>query len=171
MKNKYEVRGDITVIYLNRRNKPPIETMISTKDFPKADSFPNRWYFSGEYVQGYQMVNKKIIGYLLHRVIMDNPEGLQVDHINHNKLDNRSSNLRIVTTSENMQNISGNYATNKSGYRGVYWESERQKWRVRLKVNGKRVTVGRFDNYEDAITTAKKYVKENMPYSQEALAK
>lgn len=75
------------------------------------------------------------------------------DHINGNKLDNRRDNLRSVTHSQNMKNRK-KHINNKSGYKGVYWCSERKKWVAQIRVNRKRVFIGRFDTTKEA---AKQY--------------
>ncbi len=87
---------------------------------------------------------------LMHRAIIgDIPKGMQVDHINRNKLDNRRSNLRIVTNAQNSRNrtISGN---NLSGFRGVYWSKLGSKWEVRIKYNYQSYFLGLFDSKLEA---------------------
>lgn len=74
----------------------------------------------------------------------------EVDHINHNGLDNRRSNLRSVTRRQNAQNRSGPTARNKSGYRGVSWFKPRQKWRAQISIEGRVTYLGLFDTAEAA---------------------
>lgn len=88
----------------------------------------------------------------LHRLIMnclDNNK-VDVDHINHDVLDNRKSNLRIC---EHYKNIisSKTYINNTSGRKGVYWDKSRNKWMVQITVNKKTYHLGRYDNFEDAV--------------------
>ena len=89
---------------------------------------------------------------LLHRLIMKDKlsDGLEVDHINRNKLDNRRVNLRAVTRQENMHNKSL-YKTNTSGYPGVKWNSRLNKWQVQITRNKKRVHLGVFEDLQEAI--------------------
>ena len=59
----------------------------------------------------------------MHRMILNPPDGMEVDHLNHNGIDNRRQNISVVTRSEN--------AYNRNYYgRGVHWYSQRSKWRV-----------------------------------------
>lgn len=76
-------------------------------------------------------------------------ENMYIDHINHIKHDNRKSNLRIVTSSENRINI-GIRSNNKSGVTGVTFDVTRNKWRSYLNINGKQIYLGRFDTIEEA---------------------
>jgi hypothetical protein len=98
----------------------------------------------------------------MHRMITRAPQGIQVDHINRNRLDNRRENLRFVTDSQQSINrgkvmiCKGRVATSK--YKGVYWEKNSRKFRVRISFNGKRIQVGYFTSeveaalaYNDAI--------------------
>ena len=85
----------------------------------------------------------------LHRIIMDDPEDLIVDHINRNPLDNRRDNLRIVSIQENNMNLSIR-KTNKSGVSGVCWDKDANKWRADIAYKKKKINLGRFDNLEDA---------------------
>ncbi len=81
------------------------------------------------------------------------PTGI-IDHKNHNKSDNRWSNLRDVTHQENCKNTSL-YSTNNSGIPGVYWHRRDKKWIACIYVNGKKKHLGCFDNKEDAIASRK----------------
>jgi hypothetical protein len=76
--------------------------------------------------------------------------GAIVDHINHDKLDNRKSNLRLCNQSENMANQIKRIS-NTSGYKGVYWSTEKNKWYVKIGVKNKNIHIGYYENFEDAI--------------------
>jgi hypothetical protein len=84
----------------------------------------------------------------MHRRLL--PTAPIVDHINGNGLDNRRSNLRAVTTAQNMRNRSGLDASNTSGYRGVHWRKDVQKWRAWIRVDYRGWHLGLFDTAEEA---------------------
>lgn len=74
------------------------------------------------------------------------------DHIDRNELNNCKSNLRKATAAENARNHSLR-KDNKSGFSGVYWEEESNKWLAYIRDNGKMKKLGRFINKTDAIKT------------------
>lgn len=86
------------------------------------------------------------------RYILDYDGDLTVDHINHNTLDNRKSNLRICSRFENNQNKTNN----TSGCVGVVWDKSRGKWKA--SISGKHL--GRFDTLEEAIKVRKNAEKD-----------
>lgn len=88
---------------------------------------------------------------LMHRAILMAPGDMDIDHINHNAIDNRKTNLRIVTRQDNAKNKALS-STNSSGNCGVYWDSANQKWRAQLTINGRLKSLGRFLLKEDAIS-------------------
>lgn len=87
----------------------------------------------------------------MHRMILGLTSGdpLQVDHIDRNTLNNRKSNLRRATASQNSCNRR-QARPNKHGYKGVTWDSSRSKWKAQIRVKGKLITVGRFDEITKA---------------------
>lgn len=91
----------------------------------------------------------------LHRVILDCPETLVVDHINGNCLDNRKVNLRICTQAENTRNRSPNRGKE---FKGI---SQRPcgKWRTRITAYGYTVHVGDFNLQEEAVAAYNRYAK------------
>lgn len=95
-----------------------------------------RWFVSWNgYALNRSKVNGKNTTLRAHRVIMDAPLGMDIDHLNHNKLDNRKDNLRICTRSENL--------FNKLGVRGYYFNPKRNRWIVDYRfigVNWKQFT-------------------------------
>jgi hypothetical protein len=126
LKNKYQICGAVTKIFIERKNGDIIETLIDTDDLPLVSSYKNTWvaqhYKSRDvfYVSQYAGKNEnkeRCVPYRLHRIITNCPENLVVDHVNHNTLDNRKSNLNIVTSRENSQNTVRR--KNRSTFRGV----------------------------------------------------
>lgn len=80
---------------------------------------------------------------LLHVFILNPLPGLEVDHRNTIRLDNRRENLRICTVLENRRNRS-KIAGTTSIYKGVYWHSGGKKWCARIKTNDRTTHIGLF---------------------------
>lgn len=99
----------------------------------------------------------------LHRWVlgMRNGDGFEVDHVNRNKLDCTRDNLRVVTRQQNAMNVSLR-SDNKSGYKGVCWNSRLKKWHASISYNHAKVSLGYFDRPEDA---ARAYDKKAHEYS------
>ena len=84
----------------------------------------------------------------MHREIMHAPKGMVVDHIDGNSLNNRRSNLRLCTVSQNHQNRRRTYGSSK--YKGAWWDKRRNKWVAAITFKGKYIYLGFFDNEIDA---------------------
>lgn len=93
----------------------------------------------------------------MHREIMQAPKGIQVDHIHHDTLDNRRSQLRLATQSQNQGNVSIR-RNNKSGYRGVFCHMSRTGrlrytasiWNGKGRGSGNQLHLGTYDTAEEA---------------------
>lgn len=88
----------------------------------------------------------------IHRIIMNCPKGLDVDHKHgsNSLYDNRKQNLRIATPSQNNFNQK-KPSTNTSGVVGVSWDKTKNRWVAYITANRKRITLGYYSNKEDAI--------------------
>jgi len=89
------------------------------------------------------VINKKI---KLHQLVIGKKEGYIIDHINHNKLDNRKQNLRHCTYSQNGMNRECNMC---------FFKKDRNKWIAYITINYKRINLGYFKNKIDAINARK----------------
>jgi hypothetical protein len=89
----------------------------------------------------------------MHRMVVNAPKGLFVDHINHNGLDNRKANLRICTNLQNLRNKRPKTGCT-SEYKGVHWCKGRNKFRANIYLNKKAIHLGYF---HDEIAAAKAY--------------
>lgn len=156
MNNEYEIRGDITAIFLRNRAGIIYETIIDTDDLERVMEFPNKWVGNlpdtkgaPPYVVGTMTIdtNRLKKQFRLHRWILNPPDNLKIDHINHDTLNNRRSNIRVCSNEENMWNRRV-CAVNKYGISGIY--KSFRKWQVRLRVNGKVLYLGSFYSIEEA---------------------
>ncbi len=128
--------------------------------------------YDGEYFSQYNWYLNKKTGYVsrpskdennkkktiyLHREVSRTPYGYHTDHINRNKLDNRSCNLRWATPSENARNRPLSSRKSKSGYRGVSVDGKSKKNPYKVMVS--RKYIGRFSNINEAAKSYDKHAK------------
>lgn len=173
MKNRYEIRGDEAIIFINYKGDA-LEARISLNKLERAMEFPNMWSamydptINGCYVSGKIRVDKKRKTVYLHRWITTIPAQSQVDHFDNDTLNNTDSNLRAATNAENVQNKNGAYKNSKSGIRGVYCIKENEIWKARLQVGKKQMHLGCYRSIEEAELAVKLARAELMPFSKEA---
>lgn len=132
-----------------------VEFTYSECDKELIDNY--KWYFSakGYIVTNYRQDGKKDTIKNLHRLLMNEPDGMVVDHIDGNTLNNTRDNLRICTQRENAKN-QGVRKNNTSGYKGVSFKKHNQKWRARIHVNDRDKFLGDFETIEEAIEARRK---------------
>lgn len=134
--------------------------IIDAEDYERVSKL--KWWADhyGYAVARSKMVKGKFESYRMHRLILNAPKGMEVDHINGNKLDNRKSNLRLATKAENGRNRPTN-SNNTSGYKGVTRGPNSIGWVAQIKVNKKKIHLGYFQDPADAyrayIDGVKKY--------------
>jgi hypothetical protein len=115
----------------------------------------NQWRWSLDY-RGYAIRASKRDGKqytvrLHNQVFGPIAEGLEVDHINRNKLDNRRVNLRAGTHAENMRNRGPRENSRRSGVTGVIWDRLQERWIICCYVDGKKVRYGSYPTVEEAV--------------------
>lgn len=144
-------------ILLKNKN---IYAVVSNEDFELISSW--KWHARTRPLYGSYAVRttfrngvQKIIR--MHNIILPHEEGLFVDHINGNGLDNRRGNLRIVTHAENIQNLRKlSPATSK--FRGVH-RNLKGKWVAQIFINGKQKHIGYFLTEKEAVKAIKEIKK------------
>jgi hypothetical protein len=169
MTNRFEVRGDTAAIFLRRKDGSEMETVIDASDLELVSSYPGSWCVSvgtnrkgvqWRYVvqQGSIKGGAKRKTHWLHRVIARPMDNELVDHIDHDGLNNRRSNLRAVDAFLNQQNRRGAEANSRSGIRGVYFNREKKKWCARIQTFNKSNFLGWHPTAEQAAQAVNQFL-------------
>jgi hypothetical protein len=140
-KNEYIINEDYIIVKDNNLN----EFIIDKESLDKIKNY--YWFVNNDYV--YNTKKERLHRFLFN---LTKEDKMVVDHINHNTKDNRMCNLRIATRSQNAMNMVIP-KHNTSGFKGVYWNKNENKWVASIKINGKNIHLGYFENIEDAILT------------------
>lgn len=148
--NTYDLTGKYGIGYTSKGE----EFYFDLEDYDKIKDYC--WLINsyGYVVTSEAGNNKKKI--LMHRLITNCQNEFDIDHKygKETRNDNRKSNLRIATESQNMMNR--NLSTrNKSGVVGVSWTTVYNKWLANIMLNGKNIHLGYFDKFEDAVQARK----------------
>ena len=137
--------------------------MFDKEDIDLVSSYT--WYYENStgYVRTttWDIDTKQSTHITLHRLIMSkyyNIDGMVIDHMNHNKLDNRKFNLRICTNKENQRNIRS--PISNTGLRGISYEKDRNKYRLTIKYKGKKYR-WRFNTAEEAVKQREAFYLEH----------
>jgi len=110
----------------------------------------NTWYACAYQRGSHGMGARKNV--LMHRLLLDAPKGVQVDHRNGDGLDNRRINLRLASASQNQMNRHA--SAGRSQFKGVTWGGRAERWIARTQMDGESRHVGAF---ADEVEAARAY--------------
>jgi hypothetical protein len=133
--------------------------LVSDVDVPRVES--HRWFLNKG---GYACANVRPDGregtVKLHVHLFGTRRGLELDHINRDRLDNRRSNLRWVSHAENMQNTMMR-RTNRCGAHGVRWHAKSRLYQARIQRFGKTIYLGYYTELDAAARVVQQWLKMN----------
>ncbi len=132
--------------------------LVDDEDFDWLNQWKWRYHSNGYAARSLKRIEGKRPLEYMHRVVLGVRKGQETDHINRNRLDNQRSNLRFSDRVKNMHNI-GLRPWNKSGFAGVWWHKQTQKWATTTRVKYKRVWLGLFKSKEEAAEVYKNAVE------------
>ena len=125
-------------------------TIVDDEDY--ATLSKHKWHTLKIYHSDsfYARRNEGLKAILMHRVILGAKHGQCVDHANGDSLDNRRSNIRICTRSENQCNQKKSRFPKSSKYKGVYWDTKRKNWRAQIVTKGRKIRLGSYRSETEA---------------------
>lgn len=151
--NRYDLAGEYGIGYTNS-GKP---FYFDLEDYDKIKNYT--WIQSSGYIQTVVYRENGKIVIKMHNLLCPHKEGEEVDHLNRQKNDNRKNNLKPKTHLDNMINV-GLKKNSTSGFIGVNWREDNQKWRAVLRREGVKYNLGSFETKEEAIIARLRKEKE-----------
>ena len=151
--NKYDLSGDYGIGYTNNvdPSDPTHKRNYFYFDLEDYDIIKDYcWCFDKD---GYLFTMCDFHSIKIHRLIMNCPDNMVVDHIKHNNYDNRKKELRVCSVLKNAQNRKS--GKNSSGKQGVRFDKKRKKWTAFLTIKRKYVLLQSFDTLEEAVAARK----------------
>lgn len=145
---------------MHERKPKPIPGSILFDEQDREMLAGYTWFINQGYAMAHVRGSRRKVA--MHRLIMQPGLGIQVDHINGDRADNRRSNLRVVQAIQNAQNRKVR-KDNPTGKRGVFWNKRDGCYYAGGTKDGKRVHIGCFRTLEIAAHAAKCWRAENMP--------
>lgn len=148
-------------------------TTVDNQDYEKVVQWKDWYVLGGRVARKSARIGtpgRKTV--YMHRLIMSPKDGMVVDHIDGNALNNQRSNMRVCTSHQNKMNR--HKVRGSSKYKGACWDKSRNKWLSQITSKGKRMFLGYFDNEEDAAIVYDvaaqlfhgEYAKLNFPLKQ-----
>ena len=167
VRNLITIEGETATIHVMRRDCSRHKVLIDAKHVPFLEDYlvhvvPGKETFYA------RVTDKHGVSHQLHRILMNTPSDLEVDHKDGNGLNNLESNLINCLHAENTQNKRVRKST--SGIRGVSWYATYGKWVATVVLNKKQHNLGYFDDPEEAGKAVTTFRAEHMPFSSEARA-
>lgn len=160
------VMDGYAIVFLYKRNGEVFECLVDLDSLELLKRYNKPWHTIHDkkldshyakstetYINSNNQRKQRTI--YMHKFILNySGNDKYIDHINHNTLDNRKNNLRIVNQSENKRNAGKIHKKNTSGYRNVSFING--KWAVQLQISGKNTKLGEFDDVHEAGEFARK---------------
>ena len=141
-KNKIECSGEACFLLVHKKGRGDFRVLFDREDLERVSAHQWCLSYGGKLTGKTKFYPFNFIVGKLHQFIMGKKDGLVVDHIDGDTLNNRRSNLRHITQQQNLWNT--------PSYKGYYFSKDRKKWRVEVRENGKKKVIGNFETEEEA---------------------
>lgn len=148
--NKYDLSGEFGIGFTSQPDSyGRCEFYFDKEDYDKIKDYT--WSFNNDYLR-----DTKDRSIAMHQLILPTEDGYIPEHIHgsQTKNDNRKSNLRPATQTQNIMNTKVR-TDNTSGVKGVRWRKDTNKWTATIWVNKKCISLGCFNNFEEAVKARK----------------
>lgn len=133
------------------------KALIDDEDYDLVSQY--KWWVLKDRNNWYACATLRNQTFYMHRLIMDAQKGIQIDHKNHNGLDNQKSNLRFATHSQQRRNMRKRGECS-SKFKGVCWHKKLNKWQAYIRIPYCK-SLGLFKNEENAAKAYDKAAKEH----------
>ena len=158
-KRNEDYTGSVCLLHSLTKKWPAYQqVLIDVEDFEHVIRF--KWNLNKQGKCRITRVTRRGDGKTLHVYLMNPPAKMCVDHVRHDSLDHRRRRLRVCTIRENNLNSRGS-TRGTSRFKGVYWCSTNQQWRVSTGVRGQKVCFGPFPTEGDAARCYNEYAQKH----------